>query len=289
MIKYDPMRISVIVPTLNAGAHIETLLQRLSVQDLRPLEIIVIDSTSDDNTVEIAKRSGAKTIVIPRHTFNHGKARNMAATEAQGDHLVFMTQDALPAGNTLLSLLTAPLLKADIAAAYGRHIPRPDASPLEIFARRFNYPDLPVTKGFNDIARYGIKTFFFSDVCSAIGKEAFLKCGMFPENVRANEDMLMAAKLIVKGYRVAYVPAAMVVHSHNYSLFRQFKRYYNIGSSLKNNKWVLNYVHAEGEGVRFMKDQLRFVLNGRLYSLIPYIFLEAMTKFAGYRIGLIAG
>lgn len=283
------MEISIIIPTLNASVYMEKLLSLLRAQDTKPLEIIIIDSSSRDNTIDIAKRFGAKTMVIPGHAFNHGKTRNLAAVEAKGDILVFMTQDALPQDNTLLSKLTAPLQISDVAATFGRHIPRSDASPLEVFARQFSYPDTAAIKGMDDIKRYGIKTFRLSNVCSAIKKELFLKAGMFPEGIRANEDMLMAAKLILNGYKVAYVPQAMVIHSHNYSLSQQFRRYYNIGSSLKDNIWILKYVRTEGEGMRFIKEQVRFILKCRKYLLIPYIILESLTKYAGYRIGLIAG
>ena len=283
------MRISLIIPTFNAGQYIENLLSMLSAQDTTPWEVIIVDSSSEDSTVEIARRSGAKTMVIPRQAFNHGKTRNLAAIESKGDILVFMTQDALPHGNTLLSALTAPLQAHDIAASYGRHLPRVNASPLEIFARRFNYPDSPMTKSLNDIRKYGIKTFFFSNACSAIKRDLFLSAGMFREGVRSNEDMLLAARLILGGYKVAYVPEATVIHSHNYSLVQQFRRYYNIGSSLRNNAWVLDYARPEGEGLRFIREQLTFVVKRRGYLWIPYIFLESLAKYSGYRAGLIAG
>ncbi len=283
------MTISVIIPTLNAGDNIEHLLSRLSSQDMNPVETIIIDSSSNDNTVETAERLGAKTIVIPRTSFNHGKTRNAAAAEAGGDILVFMTQDALPCNNALLRNLTAPLRSGEVAAAYGRHVARPDASPPEIFARQFNYPDSPITKSLDDIARYGIKTFFFSDVCSSVRKDAFLEAGMFPEGIRANEDMLLAARLVVNGHKIAYVPGAMVVHSHSYSLFRLFIRYYNIGSSLRSNRWLLQYGRSEGEGLRFMKEEFLFLLKRREYCWIPYLLFEIAAKYAGYRMGLIAG
>jgi rhamnosyltransferase len=283
------MRISVIIPTLNASLYIEKLLSILQAQDTKYLELIIIDSSSEDNTVDIAKRFATKTMVIPRHTFNHARTRNIAAMEAKGDILIFMTQDALPLDNTLLRNLTTPLQISDIAATFGKHIPRSDASPLEIFARQFNYPETGSIKGIDDIKKYGIKTFFFSNVCSAIKKDLFLKVGMFPEDVRANEDMLMAAKLILNGYKVAYIPEAKVIHSHNFSLLQQFRRYYNIGSSLKNNSWILKYTLPEDEGIRIVKEQISFVLKRHDYLWIPYIFLDSVTKYAGYKIGLITG
>lgn len=289
MLKYSLMKISVIIPTLNAGMRLKELLPLLLKQDTKPSEIIIIDSSSEDNTVDIARQFYARTIVIPKEDFNHGRTRNLAAAEAVGDMFVFMTQDALPVSNTLLSNLVDPLHDANIAASYGRHIPRPDASPLERFARQFNYPDNKIIKGMEDIQKYGIRTFFFSDACSAIRKDVFLKIGMFPENIRVNEDMLLAAKLIMNGYKIAYVPDASVMHSHSYSLFQLAKRYYNIGFSLKRNAWILKHAQAEGEGIRFVREQISFVLKEHKYQWLPYIFLEAAAKYAGYKIGLSAG
>lgn len=282
------MHISVIIPTLNSGLQVGKLLSALFVQNTLPAEVIIIDSSSEDDTVETARRMGAKTVVIPRHAFNHGTTRNIAAMEAKGDILLFMTQDAMPYDNTLITRLSAPLQDSEVAAAFGRHIPGPDASPLEIFSREFNYPDASSVKGIDDIPLLGIKTFFFSNVCSAIKKELFRKAGMFPE-VRANEDMLIAARLILNNYKIAYCHEARVIHSHNYSFFRQFRRYYNIGSSIKDNRWILKYTKAEGEGIRFINKQLRFVIQRRRYSWIPYIFAESAAKYAGYRMGLLAG
>jgi rhamnosyltransferase len=283
------MKTSVIIPTLNAGESISRLFSALLSQDLGSPEILIIDSSSDDNTVAIAKEFGVKTLVIPRETFNHGKTRNIAALESAGEILFFMTQDALPADTALLSRLTASLGRPDIAAAFGRHIPKSDASPLEAFARYFNYPDRGSVKGRDDIRKYGIKTFFFSNVCSAVKREAFLKVGMFPEGVRANEDMLIAARLILNGYRIAYVPEAMVIHSHNYSLLKLFKRYYNIGSSVTANKSIFEDVRAEGEGMRFVKEQIRYIAKQHKYFWLPRILLESSIKYAGYRAGMIAG
>jgi glycosyltransferase involved in cell wall biosynthesis len=283
------MKVSVIIPTFNAGPSLGQLISLLQEQDPAPSEIIVIDSSSADNTIPVAEKFGAKTIVIPRNTFNHGKTRNIAAMQAKGDVIVFMTQDALPMDSTLIGTLTTPLLQSDIAASFARHIPRSDATPLETFARQFNYPVQGSVKGIDSVKAFGIKTFFFSNVCSSIQKERFREVGMFPEGIRANEDMLMAAKLILRGFKIAYVPEAMVIHSHHYSLLTQFKRYYTIGSSLKAHQWILRYAQAEGEGLRFMKGQIHYVTERHKYFWIPYIFLESFAKYAGYRIGLIAG
>ena len=61
------MKVSVIIPTLNAEKFIESLLKNLiEFQTLKSDEIIVIDSSSQDRTVEIAKSYGCKTIIIEK-------------------------------------------------------------------------------------------------------------------------------------------------------------------------------------------------------------------------------
>ncbi len=284
------MTVSVIIPTLNAASSIVPLIDGLYVQDVRPDEVIIIDSSSDDETVALARGAGARVIVIERGSFDHGRTRNMAVLEAKGKILIFMTQDALPFNRLLIGNLVSPLSEPDIVASYARHIPGDNASPLEIFARLFNYPPSPLIKGLADTSRYGIKTFFCSNVCSAFKRDIFLKAGMFPEGIPSNEDMLIAARLITAGYRIAYVPSAMVIHSHKYTLTQLFRRYYNIGVSLKKNSWVLRYSGgAENEGLRFLSGQIRFVMGNYGLKWLPRIFLEAVVKFLGYRIGLIKG
>ncbi len=283
------MNVSVIIPTLNAGATIGELLDRLLYQRLKPAEIILIDSSSEDNTVLIAKVKNVKIISIDRKSFNHGSTRNMAAEKANSEILVFMTQDALPYDSDMLSNLIKPLAETEIAASYGRHIPYPDAPITEIFSRNFNYPEKGFIKSIEDLRNMGIKTFFFSNSCSAIRKKEFIEAGKFPEDIRANEDMILAANLLRKGYKIAYVPDAKIMHSHNYSLLSLFRRYYNIGSSLKKHGRILKHTKSEGEGLKFVRQQLTFIISKRKYYYLPYILAEIITKYSGYRLGLLLG
>lgn len=278
--------ISVIIPTLNASRYIRVLLESLKGQTRMPDEIIVIDSSSADSTAKIAESYGVKTITIKKEDFDHGKTRNMAVNHATGNIIVFLTQDALPYDEHYLENLIKPLEKPDIAAAYGKQISNINATPVERFARLFNYPPISIVKGKDDISKLGIKTFFFSNVCSAIRKREFEELGGFPEKAIMNEDMVFAAKLILRGYKIAYVPEAKVIHSHNYTLCQQFKRYFDIGVSLKDNSWILEYVGADKEGVKFLKEEIRYLFKNREYRWIPYVIGEAISKYSGYKLGL---
>lgn len=153
--------VSVIIPTLDAGSMLGQLLLSLSKQTIA-LEIIVVDSSSTDHTVNVAQDYGVKVLTVKKNDFNHGKTRNLGTSEAIGEVAVFITQDGLPNCNYFLENLLGPLVNDDIIAAYGRQVPQPGASPTETFTRLFNYPETPMIKGIDDLPRFGIKTFFLA-------------------------------------------------------------------------------------------------------------------------------
>jgi rhamnosyltransferase len=277
--------VSVIIPTLNAELKLKRMLPMLNRQTI-PLEVVVIDSSSTDSTNAIVKNLNAKLISITRESFNHGQTRNLAVAHAIGEIVVFMTQDALLHSEFCIENLIKPLEADSIAAVYGRQIPREDAVPTEKFARLYNYPEEPIIKGREQIPAMGIRTFFFSNVFSAIRRKAFEEIGGFPENVLMFEDMLFAAKLIERGYRIAYVPEAKVIHSHDYSLAQQFRRYYQAGVSFQRNPWFTRYDRSNKEGITFLKEEIKFLFKQKAYLWVFYAALEAICKYTGYKLGL---
>jgi len=280
------VKISVIIPTLNAERYLPELLGRLKSQTLKPDEIIVVDSSSNDRSVMVAEQFGARTLIVERHTFDHGGTRNYAASHAKGDILVYLTQDALPSGDAFLENLTSPFQNVQVAAAFGRQIAGPTADPIERMTREFNYPPTSTRKSKESLKEYGIKTFFFTNVCSAIRKNAFLSVEGFPQPVIMSEDMIFAARCILKGYSIQYVSEAQVIHSHQYTLIQQFRRHFDIGAALSMNDWLLQYASPQGEGAKLVKKQLEELLENRLWSWLPRWFAENLTKSLGYFMGL---
>lgn len=277
--------ISVIVPTFNGARLLERLLESLRSQSV-PCELVIIDSSSGDDTSSVARLWGARVISIAREDFSHGRTRNIAAGEASGDILVFMTQDAVPVDRQSLEALVSPLGDPAVAAAYGRQIPRDDAQPTERFARGFNYPEEGRVKGIDDLADLGIRTFFFSNVFSAVRRKEFEESGGFPEDLLMFEDILFAARLLLKGYKVAYVAAAQVVHSHDLPLSRLFRRYFEAGCSFKRNPWFLDLSRGNREGLRFLTEEVTHFLSTGEYRSILVALAEAVGKYTGYNLGL---
>ena len=281
------MKISIIIPTRNAENYLEDLINKLYSQTKKPYEIIVIDTASIDNTKKICDRYDlVKFIGIKNGEFDHGGTRNRAANEAKGDILVFMTQDAYPENNDFIEELIKPLGKNNIVATYGRQIARKEAGAIEKFARDFNYGKNDIIKSKEDIEKLGVKTFFFSNVCSAFITDEFHKVGGFPEHTIMNEDMIIASKFIFNNKKVCYASKASVIHSHAYTYIQQFKRNFDVGVVFVDSSDCFAGVKSESEGIKFVKEAARYLIKSKKSYLIPQLIVESGFKYLGYKSGL---
>lgn len=266
--------ISIIIPTLNASEYIENLINKLNSQTIKPDEVVVVDSESDDNTVELCKRyDNVRIIEILRKDFNHGGTRDMALRTCDSEFVLFTTQDAVPNNEFYIENLLRSFEDDMVAIASGRQVAREDAWPMEKLVREFNYPAESHVHSKADLAKYGIKTYFFSDVCSAYRKDIYEQLGGFENPVKTNEDMFFAAKVIENGYKVAYAADAEVIHSHNFSLKEQYERNVIIGAELAKHKELLNGVSADAEGMKLVKYvSVRLLKKGMIFQFIRFGF-----------------
>ena len=280
-------RISVIIPTLNGGMLLQQLLQKLSVQSVKADEILVVDSSSTDETVRVAEEYGAVVIPIAREEFDHGTTRNLAVRRSNGDIVLFFTQDAVPATNDLIETLIAVLIQdPSVAMSYGRQLPHSDASLSATALRTFNYPDESRIRTFSDRETLGLKTAFVSNSCAAYRRTCLEELNYFQEGLIFGEDTCAVGRLLQKGYAIAYVAEATVFHSHNYSLLQEFCRSFDIGVLHSSERWLIEtFGKAEGEGGKYVRFELSMILQQKKFYLLPVFFLRNLAKYSGYKLG----
>ncbi|MGA2309459.1 MAG: glycosyltransferase [Candidatus Bathyarchaeia archaeon] len=86
----EKSRVSIIIPTNNSGETIEECLRSIQGQDYPLYEVIVVDNFSNDNTLEMAKNLGAKTI---QQKCNPAQARNIGVDNSAGKYVLFLDSD----------------------------------------------------------------------------------------------------------------------------------------------------------------------------------------------------
>jgi len=278
--------ISIIIPTYNAQKYIVSLLDSIKRQSIKEYELIIIDSSSKDETVKIAKQYTDNVIVIPQSKFDHGGTRTEGAKIAKGDLIVFLTQDALPFNEFCIENICKVFENNKIGAAYGKQLSYKETNLFGKHLREFNYTNNSYIRTKEDIKQYGLKTAFLSDSFAVYRKSALESIGWFKDGLILGEDTYAGAKMVLDNYSLAYVSDAKVYHSHSYTIIQEFKRYFDIGVFHKMEAWILSeYGKAEGEGMRYIKSEFKYLLSKGAWYLIPQFFIRNGMKYFGYKIG----
>ena len=279
--------VSIIIPTRNGASTLSELLAVLALQTMQAAEILVVDSSSTDETVSIAKQYGACVRSIPQESFDHGGTRTDIAKQARGEYLVFFTQDAIPATRDALEQLLQPLFSMpEAAVCYGRQLPQKNAIWAAAALRAFNYPVQSSVRVFADRKHHGLKTIFVSNTFAAYRKSALAEVGYFKNGLIFGEDTCTVGRLLERGYASIYASEAKVYHSHNYTWLEEFRRSFDIGVLHTAEQWLLDtFGNPEGVGLSFVRSQLATLWQQREFSLMADILIRSACKFAGYTLG----
>ncbi len=278
---------SIIIPTYNASKHLPSLLESLQSQTIKDYELIIIDSSSTDNTIEIADSYHARIIKIDKEKFDHGGTRTSAAKNAKGEILIFLSQDSVFFDEHSLKNITNPFESDEsIAAVFGRQLPDKNASIFAQHLRLFNYTENSYINELSDKNKHGLRTIFLSNSFSAFRKTALEEIGFFKEGLIFGEDTYAAAKLLLNKKKIAYDSSAKVYHSHNYTIGQDFRRYFDMGVFHQKENWLLKeFGKAEGQGIKYIKSEFAFIKKNKRLDLLPEFVLRIFAKYFGYKLG----
>ncbi len=107
----DLPKVSILIPTLNTAAVLESCLKSIQMQDYPKdkIEIILGDGGSTDDTVKLASSYGARIIPNPLKTGEAGKL--VALKQATGEFCALIDSDNILPTSSWLREMIVPLLK----------------------------------------------------------------------------------------------------------------------------------------------------------------------------------
>jgi rhamnosyltransferase len=227
--------VSIVLPTKNGAASLPALLDAVSAQRVDfEFEVIVVDSGSTDGTVDLLRPRVQRLVAIAPAQFDHGLTRNLGIEHAEGELVVLMVQDAVPASDTWLDALTAPLRSDErIAGVFARQRARDDASVITRYYhdRWIASSSQPRTAAIADRSdfdaldpRARFDLCVFDNVCSCIRRSVWSRYPFRATPIA--EDVEWARDVLIAGYRIGFVPSAAVVHSHDRSAAHELARTY---------------------------------------------------------------
>jgi rhamnosyltransferase len=299
-------KVSVVIPTKNAGVLFQKTLDGLKQQIYEgSIELIVIDSGSTDNTLELASQYGANIISIPPKEFNHGLTRNQAIENTSGEIIVLISQDAVPGDGHLIHNFVAAFLDPKMAGVYARQLPQEDADIIT--KRNLNnwltgrdteevrwIKDWPAYRSMSPMEKYHFCN--FDNVCSAVRRSVW-KLHPFRAN-DFGEDIDWAQRVLESGWKIAYWPSSHVIHSHRRSLKYEYERnrlchsglYRQFGITAVPN-WrqviVSTLASTRLDGKYILQNEDRIGTRIKLLTKNPFVsFASVYGQFVGLKLGL---
>jgi glycosyltransferase involved in cell wall biosynthesis len=225
--------VTVAIPVRDGGPLLAGTLAALARQSVEH-ELLVCDSGSRDDSMSVARSHGARVLQIPPAQFSHGGTRNLLVSEARGERVALLTQDAEPADERWLERLLGGFeLGEDVGIVYGPYRPREGASAavrieLERWFGSLSPGGTPQVERLGDpegllpVSAFIGRRGFFTDANACIARVAWERAPF--REVPYAEDRVLAIDMLRAGYAKAFVPRAAVLHSHDYTTSEQLRR-----------------------------------------------------------------
>jgi rhamnosyltransferase len=279
--------ISIVIPVKDGGADLVRCLDAISRQRIdEDVEVVVVDSASQDGSAQRAEALGARVHSIPASEFHHGRTRNRGADLARGTTLVFTSQDAYAADELWLAHLTDPLGREGVAGAYGRQLPHADATPPERYFLDFLYGPNERVQRLDDGRGLTFEATLYSNVNSAMPR-ALWEAFPFADDIVMSEDQEWSRRVLRAGLEIVYEPHAAVYHSHTYSLVSAMRRFFDSGVSAERS-----YVDGTDSsaalrraGLRYAQGELAWLWATGQRGWIPHAAVYELAKFAALQLG----
>ena len=188
--------VSVVVPTKNEAFHLPSLLTSLKLATYKPIEVVVVDYSSTDGTVEIAKNFDARVSVVDKK--GCGYASHIGVLESRGDIIIRTDADAVFPPDTILDAVKVFRRNKRVKLYHIGHLYRDGALPLNLMAHVYD--------------KYWREKWKTSGHFMAFTKDIYEAVGGFDVNRTVGEDFAFGQK-VSKKFLIAYNPSKVVLVS----------------------------------------------------------------------------
>ncbi len=209
------MTISIIIRAFNEADHIGRLLYGISQQTISNTEVIIVDSGSTDDTLNIAKQYPVKIVHIDPEDFTFGRSLNRGIAAASGDIVVIISAHCFPVFPDWLHRLTKSFSEKEIGLVYGRQKGGETNFYSEHQFFRKYFPENSVNQQAHP----------YSHNANAAIRRRLWEQHPYDETLTGLEDLAWSSWLMEEGYGIAYVAEAEVVHSHKETYQQVRNRY----------------------------------------------------------------
>lgn len=268
--KGNPL-VSVIIPTFNSEKHMERCLKSIKNQTYKNIEIIVVDQSSPDKTVEIAKKFTNKIIIRDKPKFYSppSLSRNLGAKKSKGEFLLNLDSD-----QELHPKLIENCVNIIKNKGYVALIIHEKDMGLNFWSKcRALEKEAMINDPYMEVTRL-------------VTKRAFNKIGGYDTNIESGEDWDITARIKKVG-AIGYANFIIVHHTGKKHLLKNFKKMFDYGRTFG------EYIKKNNElaGKQLTPFRLAYIRNWKLFARRPILTIGFVilkfSEFLGAFMGLI--
>lgn len=274
------LRVSVVVRAFNESKHIGRLLAGLAQQSVPVDEIVVVDSGSTDDTILVAEAAGCKVVTISKEEFSFGRALNRGCEAATGDLLLILSAHVYPVYDTFLEHMVGAFEREGASIAYGRQVGdhRTKFSESRIMLSWFPAENIwDQGHPFSNNANAAVLTSAWREI-------------RYDETLTGLEDLDFAKKALGRGYKIAYVADAPVVHVHEetWAIIRNRYRREAIAYARIVENTKMSLARAMGLAISNIAGDYRDAMGARqlrrnLLGIPRFRFAQFVGTWEGFR------
>jgi len=211
--------VSAVMVNWNGAKHLRVCLPSLLAQSHQPLEIIVMDNGSSDDSAEVVREFGVTWLPLGAN-IGLGPAINKGAAAAKGELLLFLNNDMRFDPEFVAALALPFASDRGIFATDGMQYPWEGGDPVHTSTRlaksklRANATELVPGLYFSqEPAAEVTQTFIASAACMMVRKDLFLSIGGFDDRLPLGyEDAEICVRAWIHGWKLLFVPQAVCWH-----------------------------------------------------------------------------
>lgn len=216
---FEPL-VSAIVVNWNGARHLETCLPSLVSQSYRPLEIIVVDNASTDDSAAVVSRFGVRWLPLQRNV-GLAPALSRGAQVAAGEHLLFLNNDMRFHENFVESMVTEivrdPVVFSVDALQYDwegrKQVHLATRLGKKSRANSICYAVVPTLYIYQESSGSPTTVLAACAASMLVRKSMFFALGGFDERLPLGyEDVELCWRAWVRGWKSVFVPAAVCWH-----------------------------------------------------------------------------
>jgi len=221
------------IPTFNAGPDFKYVVSSIKNQNIN--KIIIVDSESTDETLEIARKYDCEIYTIKQNDFSHSKARNFLLSKVETSYVFFTVQDAILSNLDVLAKMKIAMSEMKISALSDYQIPRSDADQYCYIVNKihndffYNFKDQSF-QIFDKTDSTDRKASQLDNVCTLYNANDLKKIRF--EGSYA-EDIVVGINLLKNGKTIGRSKFGPVIHSHSRPAEYFFRRSFVDNFNLK--------------------------------------------------------